>query len=70
MSDTAMKVSVGITEELRKEIEKLRITLEEQDAAFKAYVAEEVKRQVDERFEAYRRLLGMQVPTPLNRSYK
>ena len=63
-------ISIEITEGLRKEIEKLRITLEEQDAAFKAYVAEEVKRQVDSRFEAYSRLLGMQVPTPLNRSYK
>ena len=63
-------ISIEITEGLRKEIEKLRITLEEQDAAFKAYVAEEVKRQVDARFETINRLLGMQVPTPLNRFYK
>jgi hypothetical protein len=56
---------------------QVRLRMQEQmeqiagrDEAIKKYIAEEVKRQVDARFEAYNRLLGMQVPTPVNRFYK
>jgi hypothetical protein len=70
MTSLDAKLSLELTEGLKKEIVALRLALQEKDESFKAYIAEEVKRQVDSRFEAYSRLFGMQVPTSLNLHYK
>jgi hypothetical protein len=61
MASLDAKLSLELTEELSREIKALRTALEEKSDAFKAIIAEEVKKQVKAEFAAIEQRIRSEV---------